>query len=85
MILLLILPSHLSSPFAESFFKESGKMKTNKASKVSMEIEFFLKTIRIVGFCRVDKAVARRAGCFRGLVLVFDPFIPQEGGGDQIC
>jgi D-3-phosphoglycerate dehydrogenase len=63
------------------FFKVTREMKANRASKASLGTDFFQKTLGIIGFGRVGKAVARRAKGFDCRVLVYDPYVLQEFAG----
>jgi D-3-phosphoglycerate dehydrogenase len=51
--------------------------------KSFMGTELRRKTLGIVGFGRVGRAVAKRALAFEMTVIAYDPFVP-EGAGNQI-
>lgn len=62
----------------------SGLMHVGKwEKKAFMGVELKGKTLGLVGFGRVGKAVAKRALAFEMSVIAYDPFMPADAGAEM--
>ncbi|HRE49324.1 MAG TPA: hydroxyacid dehydrogenase [Aggregatilineales bacterium] len=71
--LMLALARHIPQANATT---HSGKWE----KKAFMGVELRGKTLGVVGFGRVGRAVAKRAAAFEMTIIAFDPFISAESG-----
>jgi len=62
-------------------FKVTQEVEINNTSKAPLGAVLFQKTLGIIGFDCVDKAIVRRAKGFDCWLLVYDPYVLQEFEG----